>query len=141
MAGPISGRYGFVTFTGKDPTNARIRSWSLDVEVDTFEATGMNLTNPPTGKQRIPGLEDATGNVVYTPSDTEGPEHPGGSAVRLKLYYNATVYFEFDALLKAFHGTCEVDGKAGLSYDFEMDDPDGVYIHAEPTGSPASSPH
>jgi len=135
------GREGNVVWAGKLPTSAVIREWAGDFTVDVFDATGMSTT-PPRGEGIHTGLHRASGTIAFIASDTAPAEVPGGSAVRLKLYVNSVVYYEFDAKLIGSHPSCVVDGEALLVYDFRMSDTGGFYFHGtSPSASPVSSPH
>jgi len=109
----ISGKAGEVRVAGA--TVAGIKSWSVDIVSDALETTDFGDSGH---KTYIPGIDGWSGSFA---GFKDGAPTAIGSEIALILKESATTGQQYtgQAILTGSHPTVDVDGIAGISYDFQ----------------------
>ena len=111
--GQISGKAGEVQVAGA--TVAGIKSWSVDYTGDALETTDFGDSGHRT---YIPGIDGWSGSFS---GFKDGAPKAIGAEVALILKESATTGQQYtgQAILTGAHPSVDVDGVAGISYDFQ----------------------
>lgn len=123
----LSGTAGSVVYTTGGTTAAgEIAEWSLDLSHAPVETTAFG----DTWERYVPSIRGATGSFAgnFDNSDTVQTNLRnamlGGSALSLRCYVNGSNYFSIGtAYLTGMSPSISVDGKADVSYDFQVSGP------------------
>ena len=109
----ISGKAGEVQVAGA--TVAGIKSWSVDYTGDALETTDFGDSGHRT---YIPGIDGWSGSFS---GFKDGAPKSIGSEVALILKESATTGQQYtgQAIITGAHPSVDVDGVAGISYDFQ----------------------
>jgi len=120
----ISGTLGSVVYmTGGTATVGEIREWSLDLGHSPVDVTAFG----DSWERYMPSIRNATGAFSGN-MDTASAQQTalrnsmlGGSAVALRLYVNASNYFNVGtSYLTGMSPGVSVDGKVDTSFDFQV---------------------
>ena len=124
---PIAGKNGKVVIGGNtDATVVAIKSWSLELSIDTLETTALG----DSWKKNIPGLKEwsasSEGDYSVT-SDTTGQKalqdaYLAGTSVTLKLYVDDTNYYTGTAYINSLSIEDPVDDLVSISIEFTGND-------------------
>ncbi len=124
---PIAGKNGKVVIGGTtDTTVVAIKSWSLELSIDTLETTALG----DSWKKNIPGLKEwsasSEGDYSVT-SDTTGQKalqdaYLAGTSVTLKLYVDDTNYYTGTAYINSLSIEDPVDDLVSISIEFTGND-------------------
>ena len=120
----LSGTAGSVVyFSGVDTVIGEIREWTLDLSTTPIDVTAFGEE----ANRYIQNLNRATGSFsgnLDPDNVTQGSvrsDYLNGANVRLLLYHSSTGYTDaIRAHVTGFGPTISVDGKAEISYDFQV---------------------
>lgn len=123
----LSGTAGSVVYTtGGTTAVGEIREWSLDLSHSPVDVTAFG----DVWERYVPSLRGATGSFAgnLDTSDTTQTSLRntmlGGSALSLRFYVSPAAYFSIGtAYLTGMSPAISVDGKADVSYDFQVSGP------------------
>lgn len=113
----IHGSNALVKF---DSNTLEMAEWTLNWSNELADVTVFGNDS----RRRISGLSDCSG-TVKGPVDTSQLLHSGslayvpGDSTTIKLYINATQYYQFDALIETFDVSAPVDGIVEISCTFQ----------------------
>ncbi len=123
----IAGKNGKVVIGGTtDAIVVAIKSWSLELSIDTLETTALG----DSWKKNIPGLKEwsasSEGDYSVT-SDTTGQKalqdaYLAGTSVTLKLYVDDTNYYTGTAYINSLSIEDPVDDLVSISIEFTGND-------------------
>ena len=122
--GALSGTAGSVVyFNGIDNVFGEIREWSLDLSATPINVTAFGDTS----EKFVQNLARATGAFSGNLDPSHGVQGSvrsdflTGANVRLLFYYTGSDYVDaIKAHITGISPTVSVDGKADLSYDFQV---------------------
>lgn len=123
----LSGTAGSVVWNaGAGTVVAEIQEWSLDLSHSPVEVTAFG----DNWERYVPSIRGATGSFSgnFDASDAEQSalrnSMLGGSAIALQLYVSGSNYFDVGtAYLTGMSPSVSVDGKADVSFDFQVSGP------------------
>lgn len=123
MATPLSGTGGSVVYmTGGTTLVGEMSEWSLDISHSPVDATAFGND----WAKYVPSIRNATGAFQgnFTTDDSAQTSLLnallGGSAIALRLYVNATKYFNIaSAYVTGMGPAISQTGKADVSYSFQ----------------------
>ncbi len=120
----LSGTAGSVVyFNGADTVIGEVREWSLDLSATPIDVTAFGEA----AERYISNINRATGSFsgnLDTGDAVQGSvrsDYLNGQNVRLLLFHSGTEYTDaISAHVTGYGPTISVDGKAAISYDFQV---------------------
>ena len=124
MGTPLSGTAGSVVYlTGGTTLVDEIAEWSLDISHSPVETTAFG----DNWAAYVPSIRNATGSFSGNHDQADSGQGSmqnamlGGSAVALRLYVNATKYYDIGtAYLTGQSESISQTGKADTSFNFQV---------------------
>ena len=104
MGTPISGKNGKVTVASTDIGD--VTKWSLDLESNN-PAYASNSTSGV--KKRVAGVKDSSGSIEYKLDSAAALPLAAGDTVTLKLYINASKYYQGDVIIDKVGVVTDID--------------------------------